>query len=339
MAEAIRDTFKRPLRDLRISVTDRCNFRCAYCMPAEIFGEHYRFLPKAEILTFEEITRLTGIIVRLGAVKLRITGGEPLVREQVHKLIGMLRPIEGVDDLTLTTNGFLLPQKAHLLKDAGLNRITVSLDSLDDAVFRKMNGNRSSVQKVLDGIEAAEKAGLQPIKINCVVQRGVNDHTIVNLARWAKDKGYILRFIEYMDVGTKNGWKMDEVVPAQEIVERIHAVMPLEQTKRNYQSEVALRYRYQDGGGEIGLIASVTKPFCGACSRMRLSPEGSIYTCLFATHGTDLRAPLRDGASDDEIEQIIHNTWGTRLDRYSELRSEQSDEDRAEKVEMYHIGG
>ncbi len=339
MADAIRDTFNRPLRDLRISVTDRCNFRCAYCMPAEIFGEHYRFLPKAEILTFEEITRLTGIIVRLGAVKLRITGGEPLVREQLETLIAMLHPIAGVDDLTLTTNGFLLPQKAQLLKDAGLNRITVSLDSLDDTVFRKMNGNRSSVQKVLDGIEAAEKAGLQPIKINCVVQRGVNDHTIVDLARWAKDKGYILRFIEYMDVGNKNGWRMDEVVPAQEIVERIDAVMPLEQTKRNYQSEVALRYKYQDGAGEIGLIASVTKPFCGACSRMRLSPEGSIYTCLFASEGTDLRAPLRDGASDDQIEHIIRNTWGTRIDRYSEQRSEQTDEDRAKKVEMYHIGG
>lgn len=339
MTEAIQDSFKRPLRDLRISVTDRCNFRCAYCMPAEIFGEHYRFLPKAEILTFEEITRLTQIIVRLGAVKLRITGGEPLVREELETLIGMLRPIDGVDDLTLTTNGFLLPQKAQLLKDAGMDRITVSLDSLDDAVFRKMNGNRSSVQKVLDGIAAAEKAGLQPIKINCVVQRGVNDHTIVDLARWAKDKGYILRFIEYMDVGNKNGWRMDEVVPAQEIVERLHAVMPLEETKRNYQSEVALRYRYQDGGGEIGLIASVTKPFCGACSRMRLSPEGSIYTCLFATQGTDLRTPLRDGSSDAAIEQIIRTTWGNRVDRYSEVRFEQTDEERAQKVEMYHIGG
>lgn len=339
MAEAIRDSFKRPLRDLRISVTDRCNFRCAYCMPAEIFGEHYRFLPKDELLTFEEITRLTQIIVRLGAVKLRITGGEPLVRHELETLIAMLRPIEGVDDLTLTTNGYLLPEKAQLLKDAGLNRITVSLDSLDDTVFRKMNGNRSSVQKVLDGIAAAEHAGLQPIKMNCVVQRGVNDHTIVDLARWAKDKGYILRFIEYMDVGTKNGWRMDEVVPAQEIVERIHAAMPLEPTNRNYSSEVALRYKYQDGGGEIGLIASVTKPFCGACSRMRLSPEGSIYTCLFASEGTDLRAPLRSGASDEQIEQIIRDTWGTRIDRYSEHRSEQTDEERAQKVEMYHIGG
>ncbi|MCA0454127.1 MAG: GTP 3',8-cyclase MoaA [Chloroflexi bacterium] len=339
MAEAIRDTFNRPLRDLRISVTDRCNFRCAYCMPAEIFGEHYRFLPKPEILTYEEITRLTGIIVRLGAVKLRITGGEPLVREELETLIAMLRPIDGVDDLTLTTNGYLLPKKAQLLKDAGLNRITVSLDSLDDDVFRRMNGNRSSVQKVLDGIAAAELAGLQPIKINCVVQRGVNDHTIVDLARWAKDKGYILRFIEYMDVGNKNGWRMDEVVPAQEIVDRIDAAMPLTQTRRNYQSEVALRYRYQDGAGEIGVIASVTKPFCGACSRMRLSPEGSLYTCLFATQGTDLRAPLRDGATDDEIEAIIRDTWGSRIDRYSEVRFEQTDEDRAKKVEMYHIGG
>jgi cyclic pyranopterin phosphate synthase len=308
-------------------------------MPAEIFGEHYRFLPKAEILTFEEITRLTSIIVRLGAVKLRITGGEPLVRSDLEKLIAMLRPIDGVDDLTLTTNGYLLPEKAQLLKDAGLDRITVSLDSLDDDVFRKMNGNRSGVQKVLDGIIAAEKAGLQPIKINCVVQRGVNDHTIVDLARWAKDKGYILRFIEYMDVGNKNGWRMDDVVPAQEIVERIDAVMPLQQTKRNYQSEVALRYKYQDGAGEIGLIASVTKPFCGACSRMRLSPEGSIYTCLFASQGTDLRAPLREGVSDEQIEQIIRSTWGTRIDRYSELRSEQTDADHTEKVEMYHIGG
>ncbi len=339
MAEAIRDTFNRPLRDLRISVTDRCNFRCAYCMPAEIFGEHYRFLPKSEILTFEEITRLTGIIVRLGAVKLRITGGEPLVREQLETLIAMLRPIKGVDDLTLTTNGYLLPKKAQLLKDAGLNRVTVSLDSLDDEVFRRMNGNRSSVQKVLDGITAAEQAGLRPIKINCVVQRGVNDHTIIDLARWAKDKGFILRFIEYMDVGTKNGWRMDEVVPAQEIIDRIDAVLPLTQTRRSYQSEVALRYRYQDGAGEIGVIASVTKPFCGACSRMRLSPEGSIYTCLFATEGTDLRAPLRDGASDDEIEGVIRNTWGSRIDRYSELRAEQTDDDHAKKVEMYHIGG
>jgi cyclic pyranopterin phosphate synthase len=338
MTDTIRDAFNRPLRDLRISVTDRCNFRCTYCMPAEIFGERYQFLPKAEILTFEEITRLTRIIVRLGAVKVRLTGGEPLVREEVEKLVGMLAEIDGVDDLTMTTNAYLLPQKAQALKDAGLQRITVSLDSLDDTVFRQMNGGRSSVQKVLDGIAAAEQAGLSPIKINAVVQRGVNDHTIVDLARWAKDKGYILRFIEYMDVGNKNGWKLDHVVSAREIVERIDAVMPLETTQRNYRSEVAKRYCYRDGGGEIGLIASVTMPFCGACTRMRLSPEGGIYTCLFATEGTDLRGPLRAGATDDEIEQIIRGTWGARIDRYSEERGELT-EPRESKVEMYHIGG
>ncbi|MEO8608183.1 MAG: GTP 3',8-cyclase MoaA [Chloroflexota bacterium] len=334
----IQDTFHRPLRDLRISVTDRCNFRCTYCMPAEIFHERYQFLPKKEILSFEEMTRLTRIIVRLGAVKVRLTGGEPLVREQIESLVGMLADIDGVDDLTMTTNGYLLPQKAQALKNAGLERITVSLDSLDETVFQRLNGGRSSVQKVLEGIEAAEKAGLAPIKINAVVQRGVNDHTIVDLARWAKDKGYILRFIEYMDVGNMNGWKLDEVVPAKEIVEKIHAVMPLEPIGRGYKSEVALRYRYTDGAGEIGLIASVTMPFCGACSRMRLSPEGSIYTCLFATQGTDLRGPLRAGASDDELEQIIRNTWGARIDRYSEERSALTTP-RDPKVEMYHIGG
>jgi cyclic pyranopterin phosphate synthase len=339
MSEApIQDKFRRPLRDLRISVTDRCNFRCTYCMPAEIFHERYQFLPKKDILSFEEIARLTRIIVRLGAVKVRLTGGEPLVREQVEKLVAMLSNVDGVDDLTMTTNGYLLPQKAQALKDAGLERITVSLDSLDEAVFQRLNGGRSSVQKVLDGIAAAEAAGMSPIKINAVVQRGVNDHTIVDLARWAKDKGYILRFIEYMDVGNMNGWKLDEVVPAKAIVEQIDAVMPLEPIGRSYRSEVALRYRYRDGGGEIGLIASVTMPFCGACSRMRLSPEGEIYTCLFATQGTDLRAPMRAGATDDELEQIIRQTWGARVDRYSEERS-QLTEPRDPKVEMYHIGG
>jgi GTP 3',8-cyclase len=335
---AIQDTFRRPLRDLRISVTDRCNFRCTYCMPAEVFHERYQFLHKKEILSYEEIERLTRIIVRLGAVKVRLTGGEPLVREQVETLVGKLAAIDGVDDLTMTTNAYLLPQKAQALKDAGLERITVSLDSLDEQIFQHLNGGRSSVQKVLDGIVAAEKAGLSPIKINAVVQRGVNDHTIIDLARWAKDKGYILRFIEYMDVGNMNGWKLDQVVPSKEIVEKIDAVMPLENIGRGYRSEVALRYRYQDGGGEIGLIASVTMPFCGACSRMRLSPEGAIYTCLFATQGTDLRGPMRAGASDDEIEGIIRATWGARVDRYSEERSELT-EPRDPKVEMYHIGG
>jgi cyclic pyranopterin phosphate synthase len=334
----LKDAFKRPLRDLRISVTDRCNFRCAYCMPAEIFGERYQFLPRPQLLTFEEIERLTRILVRLGAVKVRLTGGEPLVRQEIEKLVALLAKIEGVDDLTMTTNGYLLPQKAQLLKDAGLQRITVSLDSIDDAVFRRMNGDKSGVQNVLDGIKAAEKAGLQPIKINAVVQRGVNDHTIVDLARYCKDHGYIVRFIEYMDVGNRNGWKLDEVISADEIAAMIDAEIPLERVERNYRSEVAMRFRYRDGGGEMGIISSVTKPFCGACSRMRLSPEGSIYTCLFATEGTDLRGPLRAGASDDEIEQIVRNTWGNRVDRYSEERSELT-EPRDHKVEMYHIGG
>lgn len=336
----IQDSFGRALRDLRISVTDRCNFRCTYCMPADIFGESYKFLTRAEILTFEEITRLARLLVGMGAVKVRLTGGEPLVREEIEKLVAMLRAVEGVQDLTMTTNGFLLPQKAAALKQAGLQRITVSLDSLDDAVFRRMNGSRSGVQKVLDGIAAAEQAGLSPIKINAVVQRGVNDHTIVDLARWAKERGYILRFIEYMDVGTLNDWRLEQVVPAKEIVARIHAEMPLEPVERNYRGEVAARFRYQDGSGEIGLIASVTMPFCGDCTRLRLSPEGRLYTCLFATEGTDLRAPLRAGAGDAELERIIRDMWTARRDRYSEERTELTETARRRsKIEMYHIGG
>jgi len=331
------DKLNRPLRDLRISVTDRCNFRCTYCMPAEIFGERYQFLPKPQILTFEEITRLVRVIVRLGAVKLRITGGEPLVRKDIEQLIAMLAEVDGVDDMALTTNAYFLPEKVDALKAAGLQRITVSLDSLDDDVFQKMNGGRSSVEKVLQGIEAARQAGYGPIKVNAVVQKGVNDHTIVDLARYFKERGDIVRFIEYMDVGNRNGWELDQVVSAKEIVERIHAEMPLEPIDKNYYGEVAKRYRYQDGEGEIGLITSVTQPFCGACTRMRLSPEGEIFTCLFATKGTSLRDPLRDGATDDELEQIIRNTWGKRIDRYSELRSSMTKP--REKVEMYHIGG
>lgn len=336
----IHDSFGRALRDLRISVTDRCNFRCTYCMPADIFGENYKFLPRAEILTFEEITRLARLLVGMGAVKVRLTGGEPLVREDIENLVALLRTIEGVQDLTMTTNGYLLPQKAAALKQAGLQRITVSLDSLDDAVFRRMNGSRSGVQKVLDGIAAAEQAGLSPIKINAVVQRGVNDHTIVDLARWAKERGYILRFIEYMDVGTLNDWRLEQVVTAKEIVARIHAEMPLEPVERNYRGEVAARFRYRDGGGEIGLIASVTMPFCGDCTRLRLSPEGRLYTCLFATEGTDLRAPLRAGAGDADLEQIIRDMWAARRDRYSEERAELTETARRRsKIEMYHIGG
>ena len=335
------DKYKRPLRDLRISVTDRCNFRCPYCMPAEVFNERYQFLPKPHLLTFEEITRLTRIIVRLGAVKIRLTGGEPLLRQDIHKLVAMLNPLDGVDDLAMTTNAFLLPQNIYALKAAGLKRLTISLDTLDDEIFRLMNGGRSGVDKVLAGIYAAEEAGFTPLKINAVVQRGVNDYTLVNLARFFKERGHILRFIEYMDVGNMNGWKMDEVVSAAEIVETINAELPLEPIAGNYFGEVARRYRYADGEGEIGLISSVTQPFCGSCTRMRLSPEGRIFTCLFAIEGTSLRDPLRAGASDDELEAIIRAIWGERIDRYSEIRSSLTQEvrDRRKKVEMYHIGG
>jgi cyclic pyranopterin phosphate synthase len=337
----ILDRFRRPLRDLRISVTDRCNFRCTYCMPAEIFGERYEFLPKADLLTFEEITRLTRVLVRLGVVKVRLTGGEPLVRNQVEKLVAMLSEVGGVEDLTLTTNAYLLPQKAQALKSAGLQRVTVSLDTLDEDIFKQMNGRGFGTQRVLEGIEAAERVGLNPIKVNSVVQRGVNDHTIVDLARYFKERGHIVRFIEYMDVGNRNGWKLDHVVSAAEIVEKINAEMPCEPAEPNYRGEVANRYRYKDGGGEFGVIASVTQPFCGDCTRLRLSPEGQIFTCLFGARGTDLRSPLRDGATDDELEAIIRRTWGKRTDRYSEERSSMTEELRRQrkKVEMYHIGG
>jgi GTP 3',8-cyclase len=335
----ITDRFRRPLRDLRISVTDRCNFRCTYCMPADIYGENYRFLPREELLTYEEITRVARIFVRLGVVKLRLTGGEPLLREDLETLVAMLAQIDGVEDIALTTNAFLLPKKAGLLKDAGLKRVTVSLDTLDDEIFRRMNGGRAGVAKVLEGIEAAEQVGLTPVKINTVVQRGVNEHTLVELARFCKERGYIARFIEFMDVGNLNGWRMDHVVPGAEIVRMIDAELPLEPLESNYRGEVAKRYRYRDGGGEIGLITSVTQPFCGDCNRLRLSAEGSMYTCLFAAAGHDLRGPLRAGADDNELEQIIRGMWGVREDRYSELRSEMTDDQRVKKVEMYHIGG
>ena len=334
----INDTFGRPFRDLRISVTDRCNFRCPYCMPSEIYGERYQFLPRADLLTFEEITRLTRIFVERGAAKVRLTGGEPLVRNELEKLIAQLADVEGVEDLTLTTNGYLLPQKAQALKDAGLQRVTISMDSLDDEVFRHMNGRGFGTEEVLKGVEAAERVGLRPIKVNAVVQRGVNDHTLLDLARHMKERGHTLRFIEYMDVGTRNGWKLDEVVPADEIVAMIDAEMPLEPVDANYSGEVAMRYRYRDGGGEIGIIASVTKPFCGDCTRLRMSPEGKIYTCLFSSDGTDLRAPLRSGAGDDELRALITGVWGRRTDRYSEERASITEPSR-EKVEMYHIGG
>ena len=332
----ITDKFNRPLRDLRISVTDRCNFRCTYCMPAEIFHERFQFLPKNQLLTFEEITRISNIMVKLGVVKLRLTGGEPLLRQDIDSLIAQLAQIEGVDDLAMTTNAYLLPQMAQSLKNAGLHRLTISLDSLDEAVFQQMNGNRASVEKVLLGIEAAEKVGFSPLKINCVVQKGVNDHTLVDLARYFKDRGHIVRFIEYMDVGTMNGWKLGEVLPAKKLIEAIHAEMPLEPVNPQYRGEVADRYRYQDGSTEIGVIASVTKPFCGDCTRLRLSPEGELFTCLFGTTGADLRQVLRAGVTDDELEQFIRQLWSRREDRYSEERTNIT---RNNKVEMYHIGG
>ena len=334
----ITDTMHRPLRDLRISVTDRCNFRCTYCMPAEIYGDRYEFLPRADLLTFEEIARLVRVMVRQGAVKVRLTGGEPLVRNDVERLVGMIAQIDGVDDLTMTTNAYLLADKARTLKEAGLQRVTVSLDTLDDDIFRRMNGRDFGTKRVLEGMEAAQRVGLSPIKVNSVVQRGVNDHTLVDLARFCKERGYVLRFIEYMDVGNLNGWRLDHVVPADEIVALIGAEMPLEPVESGYRGEVALRYRYRDGGGEMGVIASVTKPFCGDCTRMRLSPEGSIYTCLFSNVGTDLRGPLRSGATDDDLQAIIRGVWSVRSDRYSEERASMTEPLR-DKVEMYHIGG
>jgi cyclic pyranopterin phosphate synthase len=334
---AIVDTLGRPLRDLRVSVTDRCNFRCTYCMPRDVFGPDFQFLQRDELLTYEEIARLVRLFVANGAEKVRLTGGEPLVRARLDTLVGMLRAIAGLRDLTLTTNGALLASQAQRLKDAGLERVTVSLDSLDDAVFRRMNDANVGVDVVLRGIEAAAAAGLRPIKVNAVVQRGVNDHTIVDLARHFQGTGHIVRFIEFMDVGTTNGWKLDEVVTAKEIVERIDAEMPLEPAEANYRGEVAQRYRYRDGGGEIGVIASISQPFCGDCTRARLSPEGELFTCLFAAKGTDFRALLRGGASDEEISAVIARTWGARADRYSEIRSDETVALR--KVEMSHIGG
>ena len=334
----IKDVFGRLLGDLRVSVTDRCNFRCPYCMPAEIFGERYQFLPKNELLSFEEIARLVRLFVRLGTSKVRLTGGEPLVRSGLEKLIAMLADIEGIEDLTLTTNAYLLTQKAQALKDAGLERVTVSLDSLSDDVFGEMNGRGFGVERVLQGIEKAKQVGLQPIKANTVVQKGVNDHTVLDMARHFKGTGVILRFIEYMDVGNLNGWKLDQVVPSAEIVQRINAEMPLEPVDKSYRGEVADRYRYLDGIGEIGFISSVTEAFCSDCTRARLSTDGKLYTCLFAGDGRDLRGPMRAGASDAELEALITDVWSLRADRYSEIRASMT-EPAQRKVEMYQIGG
>ncbi len=331
------DTFHRPLRDLRISVTDRCNFRCGYCMPKEIFGHGYDFLPKEDILTFEEIARLAGIFVQLGVEKVRLTGGEPLLRRQLDRLVRLLAPLDGLRDLTLTTNGSRLCEEAAKLHAAGLLRLTVSVDSLDDAIFRAMNDVDFPVHRVLSGIDAARAAGFRPIKINLVVKRGVNDGEIVPMARHFRGPDFILRFIEYMDVGNTNGWRMQDVVPGAEIIARLEAELPLEALPAQYRGEVARRYRHRDGGGEIGIIASVTQPFCGDCTRARLSAEGRLYTCLFASAGHDLRTPLRAGATDTEITALISRVWTARTDRYSELRSAATPP--RTKVEMAHIGG
>ncbi|MQF86774.1 MAG: GTP 3',8-cyclase MoaA [SAR202 cluster bacterium] len=334
-----RDLLGRPLKDLRISVTDRCNFRCTYCMPSEIFGEKYHFLQRSDVLTFEEITRLARIFTNLGVSKVRITGGEPLVRRDVHKLVSQLKNIKGIDDLTLTTNGFLLAEQVEKLCNAGLNRVTVSLDSLDNEIFGKINGKGYTPDKVLAGIEAAEFYGL-PVKVNAVIERGVNDHEVLDLVSKFKGSGHILRLIEYMDVGNVNGWKLDQVVSSSELHQLINDTYPIEPIDPNYLGEVAQRWRFLDGDGEIGFISSISQPFCQDCSRARLSPEGSFFTCLFASTGIDLKTPLRDGKTDPELTNHILKAWGMRTDRYSEIRGSLTDQSRSNtKIEMFQIGG
>jgi len=328
------DTFGRPLRDLRISVTDRCNFRCVYCMPKEVYGRDHRFLERRELLTFEEIARIARVFTTSGVRKLRLTGGEPLVRRDLERLVAQLAELDV--DLTLTTNGSLLPQKARLLADAGLDRVTVSLDSLDDAQFRALNDVDFPVDRVLEGIDAAAAAGL-PVKVNAVVKRGANDDQIVPMAAFFRERGHTLRFIEYMDVGHTNGWRTGDVVPAAEIVARLDDAFGVEPVEPSYRGEVARRWRYRDGAGEVGVIASVTQPFCGDCTRARLSAEGRVFTCLFAVRGHDLRAVVRGGASDDELAEAIRGLWDGRKDRYSELRSEATSD--LPRIEMSYIGG
>jgi cyclic pyranopterin phosphate synthase len=334
----LQDTLGRPLRDLRLSVIDRCNFRCPYCMPRERFHDQYRFLKSSERLDFNELLRLTRLFLQLGVVKLRVTGGEPLLRAGLSDLIGDLTSLPGIEDVALTTNGVLLAQHAAELRAAGLQRVTVSLDSLDPAVFAQMAGGFGSVEDVLEGIAAAQRAGLSPIKLNTVVQRGINDHQVLDLVERFRGSGVIVRFIEYMDVGNRNDWNLERVVPSQQLLERVHARWPMSAVEPAYASEVARRYAFDDGAGEIGFISSVTQPFCGDCARARLSSDGRFYTCLFAAEGTDLRAPLRGGASDEELLQLIRAVWERRADRYSELR----DTLRArgvQHVEMNYVGG
>jgi GTP 3',8-cyclase len=335
--DTVTDTRGRPLRDLRISVTDRCDFRCVYCMPKEVFGHGFEFLRRSQLLSFEEIARLARVFAGEGVRKLRLTGGEPLLRREVERLVEMLAAVDGIEDIAMTTNGTLLARKARSLRDAGLRRVTVSLDSLDDEVFGAVNDVGAPVGRVLEGIEAAAAAGLGPVKVNMVVKRGLNDHSVLDMARHFRGSGHILRLIEFMDVGASNGWRLDDVVPADELVGAIAAEWPLEPLEPIYAGEVATRYRYRDGGGEIGVIASVTRPFCGACTRARLSADGRLYTCLFANVGRDLRGPLRAGASDADLEALVGRIWNRRGDRYSELRT--ADTAAAPKVEMSYIGG
>lgn len=338
----VRDTLGRPLRDIRFSVTDRCNFRCVYCMPKEVFGRDYAFLPREELLTFEEITRLARIGAWHGVEKIRLTGGEPLLRKGIPELVAMLSELRTPNgeplDIALTTNGSALAHLAPVLAEAGLHRVTVSLDSLDDATFQSMNDVRFPVARVLDGIAAAHEAGLG-VKINMVVKRGLNDHDIVSMASHFRHTGFILRFIEFMDVGSTNGWRLDDVVPSAEVIERIHAEFPLEPIAPNYRGETARRWRYRDGSGEIGVISSVTEAFCGSCTRARISVDGTLYTCLFATGGHDLRALMRGGCTDDELSKRIGAIWGDRDDRYSEVRSLGTPGLGEPRVEMSYIGG
>ena len=339
----VADTFARPLQDLRISLTDRCNFRCVYCLPEESFGKDHVFLPRKSLLNFEEITRIAKIFVAHGVRKIRLTGGEPLLRKHIENLIEMLAQLKTVDgrniELTLTTNGSILAQKAQTLKNAGLARVTVSLDSLDDATFRRMNGVDFPVSEVLRGLDAAHAAGLGPIKVNMMVKGGMNDQEIVPMARHFKNSPFTLRFIEYMDAGTSNAWKMDEVVPSAEVVRRIAADTPLERIAPTLKGETAERWRYLDGGGEIGVISSITQTFCHECVRARLSTEGVLYSCLFASSGHDLRALIREGKTDQEISAAVAHIWKSRTDRYSELRNAQLMDQSVRKIEMSYIGG
>lgn len=336
-AAVVRDRLQRPLQDLRISVMDRCNFRCPYCMPEDKYHKDFEFLKSSERLSFEEIQRLVQVFAGLGVRKLRITGGEPLLRPNLPDLIGDLSRVAGIEDIALTTNGVLLAQQAAALKAAGLARVTVSLDSLDEAVFLAMSGGRGHPARILEGIGEAISAGLTPVKVNTVVIRGRNDHTVLDLLEHFRGTGVVVRFIEYMDVGTINHWRLDDTVPSRELVERIGERWPLVPVERHYRSEVARRYAYADGAGEVGFISSVTEPFCGACTRARLSSDGQLFTCLFGARGFDLKGPLRAGASNEELDGLVRAIWGQREDRYSELRAARQGE--AEKVEMYYIGG